>query len=125
MGRLTGQGPSNSSSSEGGGLEDLTVTITVDSDSDTSGALTVELVSPSGNQSLREDSVALPFTRDFTVPTDRIFPLRDTRVEVTAGPGASYIECSITMNGEVVASHRAEGSAAQAACDRRLRLGPS
>ena len=117
--------PSSPYSPDAAGTEDLTVTVTVESDADTTGELSVEIDAPGGGQSLREESVRLPFTRDFTVPTDTMFPLRTTHVEVEAGPTASYIECSISVDGQVVASHRAEGSAATAICDRRLQLRPS
>ena len=126
---VIGQGstsqPSHPSSPQIDGLEDLTVTITVESDADTSGELSVEIDSPGSGQSLHEESVSLPFDQDFAVAMDSPLPLRDTRVEVDAGPGASYIECSIILNGEAVASHRAEGSAATATCDRGLQVGPS
>ena len=103
----------------------LTVTITVESDAETSGELTVDVDSPGGGQSLRTKSVPLPFKREYTVATDSMFPLRATHVEVVADPAASYIECSISTGGQVVASHRAEGSSATATCDRSLRLGAS
>lgn len=103
----------------------LTVTVVVDSDAKTTGALTIDIDSPSGDQSLREDSVSIPFEQDFTIPTDTAFPLRNTRVEASAGPGASYVECKIIVNGDTVAAHRSTGSSATASCERGLRLGPS
>lgn len=106
-------------------VDDLVVTVTVESDADTTGELSVNIGSPGTAKSLREDSVRLPFTQNFSVSKRVIFPLRATHVEVKADPAASYIECRISVDGQVVATHRAEGSAATATCDRRLQLGPS
>ncbi|WP_185744363.1 hypothetical protein [Arachnia propionica] len=50
--------------------------------------------------------------------------IQDT-VEVDAGPGATHVGCSIIVDGQVVASRRAEGGLAKATCERGLRLGPS
>lgn len=117
--------PSTPSSTTAAGEDDLIVTITVESDADTTGELSVNIDSPGDGQSLREDSVRLPFARDFNVPTDAMFPLRATHVEVKTGPAATYIQCTISVDGQVVATHRAEGSAATATCHRKLQLGPS
>lgn len=105
--------------------EDLLVEVTVESDAPSTGELTIEIDSPRNSQSLGEDSVDVPFKHDFAISTDVAFPLRNSRVEVDAGPDATYIECIITVNGDVVSTHRAEGATASAICDRGLRLGPS
>lgn len=124
---MTGQASASdpSTSSHNHGSEDLTVTVTVDSDVATSGEISVDIDSPSRSHSLREASVQLPFEQQFAMATDSPFPLRNIRVEVNAGPGATHVECSIIVDGQVVASHRAEGGLAKATCERGLRLGPS
>lgn len=105
--------------------EGLVVVVTVESDAPTTGELMIEIDSPRNSQSLREDSVEVPFEHEFTVAADIAFPLRNSRVEVDAGPGATYVECSIAVNENVVSTHRSEGSAATAVCERGLQLGPS
>lgn len=101
------------------------VTVKITSDGATSGELSVELDTANDDQSYHEASVDLPFEREFSVALDAPFPLRSTHVEVEASPDATYIECSILLDGNEVASHRAEGGQARATCDRHLQLGPS
>ncbi|MDO4718601.1 MAG: hypothetical protein Q4B08_13690 [Propionibacteriaceae bacterium] len=124
-GQETTSQPLSPHSSDGAEVDDLVVTVTVESDADTTGELSVNIGSPETAKSLREDSVRLPFTQNFSVSKRVIFPLRNARVEVKADHAASYIECRISVDGQVVATHRAVGSAATATCDRSLQLGPS
>lgn len=107
----------------GGGL--IVVTIEIDSDVSTANDLAVEIESPSTPQSLRENQVQVPFSRDLTVSMNTAFPLRATTVRVNAAPGAAFVSCSISVAGQVVATHRSEGSGATATCERRLQLGRS
>ncbi|GGM49691.1 hypothetical protein [Microbacterium saperdae] len=113
--------PEPSATAEGS----IVVTVEIDSDAATATDLAVDIDSPSTSQSLYEDEVQVPFRHDFTVSTDAFFPLRGTTVEVHAAPDATFVSCSITVDGEVVATHRSEGSGATATCERRLQLGPS
>lgn len=105
--------------------EGLVVEVTVESDAPSTGELTIEIDSPRNSQSLSENAVDAPFKHDFTIPTDIAFPLRNSRVEVDGGPGATYIKCTITVDGDVVSTHRAAGTSATAVCERGLQLGPS
>lgn len=107
------------------GAEDIIVTAEIESDASVSGELSITIDSPRNKQSLNETSVEIPFQHEFTVTTDVAFPLRGSRIEVDAGPGANWIECRILVDGDVVASHRSEGDAATAVCERKLQLGPS
>lgn len=125
---LTGSStsPPPSTSEPGSTVEgSIVVTVEIDSDGTTATDLAVEINSPSSPQSLYEDSVPVPFSRDFTVSTDAFFPLRGTTVEVHAGPDATFVRCRILVDGEEVATHRSEGSGATATCERRIQLGPS
>lgn len=125
---LTGSSPSPPpGTSEPGSTAEgsIIVTVEIDSDGTTATDLAVEINSPSSPQSLYEDSVPVPFSRDFTVSTDAFFPLRGTTVEVHAAPDATFVRCRILVDGEEVATHRSEGSGATATCERRIQLGPS
>lgn len=118
--------PSPLTSEAGGSArESIVVTVEIDSDGSIAQDLAIEIRSPRSPQSLLEDAVSLPFRHEFTVSTDAFFPLRATRVEVHAGPGATFIRCRILVDGVEVATHRSEGSRATATCERRLQLGPS
>ena len=44
--------------------------------------------------------------------------------QARATDGATYIECSISYNGEEVATHRAEGDQTSAVCEKKLTIGP-
>lgn len=116
--------PAGGDGSEGTGT-DIVVTAIVTSDAAKSGEILVTVDAPRDSQSFAEDSVELPFEHEFSVPTDVAFPFRGSRIEVDAGPGATWIECRILVDGEEVATHRAEGGASTAVCERRLQLGPS
>lgn len=125
---LTGSSPSPPpGTSEPGSTAEgsIIVTVEIDSDGTTATDLAVEINSPSSPQSLYEDSVPVPFSRDFTVSTDAFFPLRGTTVEVHAAPDATFVRCRILVDGEEIATHRSEGSGATATCERRIQLGPS
>lgn len=125
---LTGSSPSPPpGTSEPGSTAEgsIVVTVEIDSDGTTARDIAVEINSPSSPQSLYEDSVPVPFSRDFTVSTDAFFPLRGTTVEVHAAPDATFVSCRILVDGEEVATHRSEGSGATATCERRIQLGPS
>lgn len=123
-GPATPDPPAGGSGSDGAGA-DIIVTAVVTSDAPQTGEISVTVDAPRDSQSFAEDSVELPFEHEFTVPTDVAFPFRGSRIEVDAGSGATWIECRILVDGEEVASHRAEGGASTAVCERRLQLGPS
>lgn len=93
--------PEPSATAEGS----IVVTVQIDSDAATATDLAVDIDSPSTPQSLYEDEVQVPFRHDFTVSTDAFFPLRGTTVEVHAAPDATFVSCSITVDGEVVGAH--------------------
>lgn len=127
---LTATGPATpvppaAGSDDASSSDEIIVTAIVTSDAAETGEITVTVDAPRDSQSFAQDSVDLPFEHEFTVPKDVAFPFRGSRIEADAGPGASWIECRILVDGEEVATHRAEGSASTAVCDRRLQLGPS
>lgn len=63
--------------------------------------------------------------RAMMAPIALAVAIQPSHVEVDAGRDATWIECRIIVNDQVVASHRSEGSNARAVCDQRPRLGPS
>lgn len=105
--------------------DDIIVTAIVTSDVVEAGDISVTVDGPREGESFAHESVALPFEREFTLPTDVASPYQGSRIEVDAGPGTTWIECRILVDGEEVATHRAEGGASTAVCERRLQLRPS
>lgn len=122
---LSTPAPGRSSEAPGPAGDEIVVTVEIDSDATTIGDVEIVINSPSSPQSFHEETVEVPFTREFTVATDVAFPLRGTTVEAHASPGATYVTCSIAVDGEIVTTHRSEGSRATAICERKLQLGPS
>ncbi len=121
----SGPTPGHTQSSTPADQDSIEVTVSIASDAGTAIDLVIDVDSPNASQSFLEEEVPVPFVHDFTVPMDAFLPLRETTVEAHAAPGATYISCSIAVDGEVVATHRSEGSGAIATCENRLRLGPS
>jgi hypothetical protein len=105
--------------------DEIVIEVRFDSDGGTARSVEVDIDSPSSPQSLREDAVDLPFSKEFTIEANEFLPFRGVTAQAEAGEGATFISCEIVMDGEVVASHHGSGSDARAECERQLRLGPS
>lgn len=114
-------GGTPSSSAPAGGALHLRVEIT--SDVDTAAELSVD-IDANEPQQLEKTNASLPFDTQFDVPTNTPFPLRGFSVEATAAPGSEWIECRVTLDGQVAAEDRATGPGATATCSKQLRLGP-
>lgn len=105
--------------------EPVIVSVKIDSDAPTASDLSVEILSPNNPQSAYEDKVELPYAQEFSVATDTFLPLRGAKVEAKAAPEATFISCSITIDGREVVTGHSEGSGAKANCEHKFRLGPS
>lgn len=120
---LTGEDTSPSASAQN--TSNILVKVEIESDSNTSGEVEIKIEAAQDSLSYSQDTVELPFSKEFEVPSDSFFPFRNSYVEVESHPDANWVECRLIMNNEVVASHRSEGSGARAVCERGLQLGPS
>lgn len=102
----------------------MSVEVQVTSDANTAGQRSIDVDARKSPQRVDQTDEPLPYQRQFTVPLDTPFPLRGTTVEATAAPGASWIACSITLDGDIVAERRVEGDGAIAVCEKKLTVGP-
>ncbi|MDR1635352.1 MAG: hypothetical protein LBS27_10640 [Bifidobacteriaceae bacterium] len=118
-------GANTQSTDESGDTDVIDVVITVESDAGTASSVFIDVKGRKHSETVDEPAVDLPYTREFQVPSDTLFPLQETRVEATASPGASQISCSIRYAGEVVATHVAKGTSAKATCENQFEFGPS
>lgn len=102
----------------------LLVEIMVSSDVDTAARIEMDVDAREDPQQSDDENVPLPFRQQFEVPTNVLFPLSGVSVEATAAPDATWIDCQILLDGEVIVEDRAKGSDATAGCSKELRLGP-
>lgn len=102
----------------------MSVEVQVTSDANTAGQLSVDVDARKSPQRVDQTDEPLPYQGQFTVPLDTPFPLSGTTVEATAAPGASWIACSITLDGAIVAERRVNGDGAIAICEKKLTVGP-
>lgn len=103
---------------------DVFVEVTIDSVAPTVTDMQIDINARKDPDSVSLDSVDAPYEREFTIPGDVPFPLKGTRVEAHASDAATYVTCSISYNGEEVATHRADGDRATAVCEKKLTIGP-
>lgn len=104
---------------------EIVIEVRFDSDETQAESASVEVRSPNSGQSLQEETIELPFSREFTIALDTFLPFRGVTASAEAAAGATFISCEIIIDGESVSSHRSEGDNARAECERSLRLGPS
>lgn len=102
----------------------LLVEIMVRSDVNTAARIEVDVDARDDPQQSDDENVSLPFSQQFEVSTSVPFPLSGVSVEATAAPDATWIECQVLLDGEVIVEDRAEGSEATADCSKELRVGP-
>jgi hypothetical protein len=102
----------------------IVVTVAVESDGATARDLVIDIDGRKHSQNVNEQSVKLPYTADFEVPMDAMFPLKATSVQAKAADGATGISCSISYDGEVVATGESRGGQAAVACLKKFELGP-
>lgn len=67
----------------------------------------------------------LPFSKEFRVATDVILPFRGVTASIEVPEGGKSVSCEIPIDDRVVASGTGSGNGSRAACEHRLRLGPS
>ncbi|WP_405097891.1 MmpS family transport accessory protein [Micromonospora sp. NBC_01412] len=115
----SGGGGQSSASSDA-----MVVEVEVTSDAATASQLRVVVDAREDPQRVDQHDVSLPYGERFEVSKDVPFPLTGSLVEATAGQDATWIECRIILDGEVVAENRAEGAGATAVCEKKLRRGP-
>jgi hypothetical protein len=106
------------------GARAILVTVMIESDGATASDVTVDVDARRNSQSVKEENVELPYTAEFSVPTDTMFPLKGTTVRAKASADASEISCSILYDGEVVATDLSRGDRAAVECDKEFELGP-
>lgn len=133
---LTGSGQSEEASeappssspdeaSDPSDADQIVIEVHFESDGATARDVEIEVDSTTSPQSLREDTVELPFSEEFLIDKTKPFPFRNVTATADAAEEATYISCEIIVDGDSVASYRSEGSNARAECERGLRLGPS
>lgn len=105
--------------------DQIVIEVRFESDGGTAQNVEVEVDSTTSPQSLREDTVDLPFSEEFLIDKTKPFPFRNVTATADAADGATYISCEIIVDGDSVASYQSSGSNARAECERGLRLGPS
>lgn len=115
-------GADDSSPTSSAGL--MLVEVAIRSDVDTAAQVDIDVDTIDDPQRVEDENVTLPFAEQFDVSTAKPFPLRGVTVEATATPDARWIECEVSLDGDVIAKDRAEGPGATATCTKELRLGP-
>lgn len=104
---------------------DVVIEVRFDGDAETGSFARVDVDSPNSGTSYREDSVKLPFSKEFRVATDVILPFRGVTASIEVPEGGKSVSCEILIDDRVVASGTGSGNGSRAECERRLRLGPS
>ncbi|WP_020620758.1 hypothetical protein [Paenibacillus daejeonensis] len=104
--------------------EAIIVEVLVESDAAVATDLEVEVHARKHPESVAYDSITLPYREEFAVPKDTFIPLTSTRVTAALDEDGSWISCTISYDGEVVATHRSRGDGAKAVCEKAFRLGP-
>lgn len=102
----------------------LLIEIIVTSDVDPAARVEVDVDAREDLQQSDDENVPLPFSQQFEVSTNVPFPLTGVSAEAEAAPDATWIECQVLLDGEVIVEDRAEGSGATADCSKELRIGP-
>lgn len=103
----------------------MSVDVVVESDAATAANVRVDLDAREDPQLVDEAAAALPYEQTFEVQLDVPFPLSGARVEATAADDATWVSCTVTLDGDVVAEQRQDGAGSVATCESELRLGPS
>ena len=128
-GTFSGFGPDGDTRSDTGSPQsttpDIVIEVRFDGDADTGSTARVDVDSPNSGASFREESVELPFSKEFRIATDTILPFRGVSASIEVGDGGTEVSCEIVIDDRVVASGTGAGSGSRAECERRLRLGPS
>ncbi|MDO3410558.1 hypothetical protein QWJ34_12370 [Saccharibacillus sp. CPCC 101409] len=104
--------------------DDILVEVVVESDGSTAADLEVDVNARENPESVVLDSVEVPYRETFAVSKNVFIPLTSTHVRAKAAGDASWISCTILYDEEVVATHKARGDHAEAACEKVFRLGP-
>lgn len=102
----------------------MLVEIAIGSDVGTASQVQVDIDAREDSQRIDEQNVSLPFADQIEVSTRVPFPLKGVTVKATGASGAGWIECQVSLDGEVISEGRAEGSGATAMCTKELDLGP-
>lgn len=104
---------------------DIVIEVRFEGDTDTGSSARVDVDSPTSGTSYREDSVELPFSKEFRITADAFLPFRGVTASIEVSEGGKSVSCEILIDDRRVASGTATGSGSRAECERRLRLGPS
>lgn len=102
----------------------ITVEVLVESDHDSAVDLEVDINARKNPQSIRWDTIKLPYQEKFVIPKDTFIPLISTHVKAGTKGDEGWISCSILYDGELVASHKSRGSEPKAVCEKKFHLGP-
>lgn len=102
----------------------LMIEVRVASDTDTAKGLEVKVDARNNPHRFSERDVPLEYVDKFEVPLDIPIPLSGVTVEETSAEDASWISCTITLDGDVVAEQRVSGAGKTAVCEKKLRISP-